>query len=127
MAWGESGKLGWTEMLAKFYESFAVWVKEAKCYGAPEHEKAIAVIEKLATIKKWEEPVKVGRKTYDDLNFFNSVKDKYSETQVLTAKQWGVLLRLGTKYIDQLPEKPPTKASLIQKKPKRFYYARLSR
>ena len=99
----ESGKLQWTEMLAKFYESFAIWVKEAKCYGAPEHEKAMVVIEQLVTIKKWEEAVKVGRKTYDDLKFFNSVKDKYAETKVLTAKQWGVLLRLGTKYLEQLP------------------------
>ncbi|MCK4983747.1 MAG: type I DNA topoisomerase [Victivallaceae bacterium] len=100
----ESGKLVWTEMLAKFYESFAVWVKEAKCFGAPEHEKARAVIEQLETIKDWEAPAKVGRRTYDDLKFFNSVKDKYAETQVLTAKQWGVLLRLGAKYLKQLPE-----------------------
>ena len=99
----EAGDLEWTDMLAKFYESFAVWVKEAKCYGAPEHEKAVAVIEKLAAIQKWEDPVKVGRRTYDDSKFFNSVKDKYEETKVLTAKQWGVLLRLAAKYIDQLP------------------------
>ncbi len=100
----ESGKLSWTEMIAKFYESFAVWVKEAKCVGAPEHEKAVAVINQLEKIKEWEAPVKVGRRTYDDSKFFYSVKDKYAETKVLTAKQWGVLLRLGAKYFKQLPE-----------------------
>ena len=108
----ESGKLVWTEMLAKFYEHFAVWVKEAKCFGAPEHEKTIAVIEQLATVKTWEEPVKVGRRTYDDLKFFNSVKDKYAETQVLTAKQWSVLLRLGVKYTKQLPELPQSRCQI---------------
>ncbi len=99
----ESGSLPWTEMLAKFYEKFALWVKEAKCLGAPEHEKAIAVIEQLETIKNWEAPVKVGRRTYDDAKFFNSVKGKYAETKVLSAKQWSVLLRLGAKYSRQLP------------------------
>lgn len=99
----EAGDLEWTDMLAKFYESFEKWVKEAKLYGAPEHEKAIAVIDALSTIKEWEKPTKVGRRTYDDSKFFNSVKDKYAESQVLTAKQWSVLLRLAAKYTNQLP------------------------
>jgi DNA topoisomerase-1 len=99
----ESGKLVWTDMLDKFYESFEVWLKEAKAFGAPEHEKAIAVINQLDSLEKWEAPVKVGRRTYDDNKFFNSVKDKYAETKVLTAKQWGVLLRLCAKYSSQLP------------------------
>ena len=99
----ESGKLAWTNMLAKFYEHFEPWLKAAKCYGAPEHEKAQAVIDQLATIQNWEKPVKVGRRTYNDEKFFNSVKDKYAETQVLTAKQWGVLLRLAAKYSKELP------------------------
>jgi len=99
----EAGNLEWTDMLAKFYESFARWVKEAKCYGAPEHEKAVALIDALSTISNWEKPAKVGRRTYDDLRFFKSVKEKYAETKVLTAKQWSVLLRFAAKYAGQLP------------------------
>ena len=106
----ESGNLGWTEMLADFYKNFAVWVKEAKSLGAPEHEKAVAVIEQLEQVKDWEKPVKVGRRTYNDLKFFNSVKDKYAETRTLSAKQWGVLLQLGAKYVKQLPEFAATAA-----------------
>ncbi|MFA7185410.1 MAG: type I DNA topoisomerase [Victivallales bacterium] len=100
----ESGKLVWTEMLEKFYAHFAKWLKKAKYSGAPELEKTEAVLNQLGMIKEWEKPVKVGRRTYNDLKFFTSVKEKFVQDQMLTAKQWDVLLRLGAKYAGQLPE-----------------------
>jgi DNA topoisomerase-1 len=99
----ESGNLVWTEMLEKFYGYFAKWLKKAKYSGAPEHEKVESVLSLLDTIENWEAPKKVGRRTYNDLRFFKSVKDKYAENQMLTAKQWDVLLRLGAKYAEQVP------------------------
>ncbi|MDD5698782.1 MAG: type I DNA topoisomerase [Victivallaceae bacterium] len=99
----ESGRLVWTEMLAGFYKNFAAWLKAAKGFGAPGHEKTAAVLDQLATVKNWEAPVKIGRRIYDDRRFFNSVQTKYAETGMLSAKQWEVLLRFCAKYAEQLP------------------------
>ncbi|MCP3965392.1 MAG: type I DNA topoisomerase [Lentisphaerae bacterium] len=99
----EEGELGWTQMLEKFYESFSKWVDEAKSIGAPEEEKARTLLAELEKIQNWAPAEKRGRRTYDDSKFYKSIRDKYQEEPKLTAKQWGVLLRLGAKYLADLP------------------------
>ncbi|QSH41288.1 type I DNA topoisomerase [Lentisphaerota bacterium ZTH] len=100
----EEGKLGWTQMLEKFYDSFSNWVEEAKAIGAPDAEKAGILLGQLEKIQNWAPAEKRGRRTYDDSKFYKSIRDKYAEEPKLTARQWGVLLRLGAKYIAELPE-----------------------
>lgn len=100
----ESGTLAWTELLEKFYGHFAKWLRKAKYSGGPEYEKAAALLRQLETVQSWDAPAKIGRRTYNDRSFFLSVKEKFTEDQMLTAKQWNVLLRLGAKYAGQLPE-----------------------
>jgi hypothetical protein len=99
----EEGSIQWTQMLEEFYKNFSVWLKKAKHHGAPEVEKAKALIAQFDSVT-WEPAEKRGRRTYDDGKFFNSVKDKFAEDQTLTAKQWEALLRMSAKYRKQLPE-----------------------
>ena len=98
----EAGDVSWTDMMHKFYGSFAEWVDVAKSIGAPEVEKATSLIDLITTIAKWEEPVKRGRRTYDDNKFFTSVKEKFDKDSKITEKQWHTLLRLAVTYGDQL-------------------------
>ena len=99
----EAGEVLWTDMMHKFYDRFAEWLEVAKAIGAPETEKATSLIELLSTVEKWSEPVKRGRRTYDDEKFFTSIKDKFEKDGKITEKQWHTLLRLAVTYREQLP------------------------
>lgn len=98
----EEGNLNWQQMLKDFYGNFGQWVKNAKFAGAPENEKATALLSQMENITKWAEPEKSGRRTYDDKKFFTDIKDKFVKDPRITAKQWTALLRIALKYKDQL-------------------------
>ncbi len=99
----EDSKLNWQEMLSLFYKNFSGWLTDAKYAGAPEKEKASALILLMDTITKWAEPEKSGRRTYDDNKFFNSIKEQFAkENSGITEKQWSALIRIALKYRDQL-------------------------
>ena len=99
----EEGKVVWTEMMHEFYDKFLQWLSAAKTEGAPEGEKAKAVIELLSGITQWQKAEKSGNRTYDDKRFFSSVLKAFESGKTVTAKQWEALLRLAVKYEDQLP------------------------
>ncbi len=97
----EEGKLIWTKMLKAFYDQFSVWLSAAKSAGAPEAEKALALLQYLSNIQKWDAPEKGAKRIYDDKKFFNSVLSKSGKG--VSAKQWDALMRLLVKYSEQLP------------------------
>lgn len=98
----EEGKINWKQMLQDFYGNMSQWLNDAKFAGAPKNDQALALIELMDTISEWEEPVKRGRRTFDDAKFYGSIKDQFAKDGGLTEKQWQALLQLAIKYKDQL-------------------------
>ncbi|MBP5182333.1 MAG: hypothetical protein J6331_04820, partial [Lentisphaeria bacterium] len=98
----EEGKVVWTRMMREFYDKFLKWLSAAKTEGAPEGEKAAALIHLLSRITQWQKAEKSGNRTYDDKRFFSSVLKAFESGKTITAKQWEALLRLAVKYEDQL-------------------------
>jgi len=99
----EEGKIQWKEMLKDFYGNMSKWLNDAKFAGAPESDQAKALLGTLENISNWAEPVKRGRRTYDDQKFFTSIKEQFEKDGELTEKQWGALLNIALKYKEQLP------------------------
>ena len=57
----------------------------------------------MQNVKEWREPVKRGRKTYDDRDFIKSLQTQYAQRKSLTEKQSGALRRVVRIYRDQIP------------------------
>ena len=98
----EEGRIQWTAMLKNFYGKFSEWLAAAKSAGAPEAEKAVAVLELLREVKVWDAPEKNGKRVYDDKKFYTSVQAKAEKGAGISSKQWEALLNLVVKYADQL-------------------------
>lgn len=100
----ENGALEWTGMLKDFYEKFSEWLSSAKNAGAPQAEKAKAVLKLLSSIRKWDEPEKGAKRVFDDKKFYTSVQSKAEKGSTITLKQWEALLNLAVKYASQLTD-----------------------
>ncbi|HPN84262.1 MAG TPA: type I DNA topoisomerase, partial [Victivallales bacterium] len=98
----EEGDLDWKKMLKDFYGQFSAWLKQAKAEGAPDNENAKILIETLGKISKWNPPEKAGRRKYDDKKFYNSVKEHFKTNDMISEKQWKVLVSLAAKYKEQI-------------------------
>jgi DNA topoisomerase-1 len=98
----EEGGLDWKKMLSEFYDKFSVWLKEAKADGAPANEKVKMLLIAIEGIKKWNAPEKVGKRTYDDKKFFDSVKEHFESSEMISEKQWGALVSVAGKYREQI-------------------------
>lgn len=98
----EDGKVKWTNMLHTFYDQFTPWLEKAKAAGAVNADKSEMLLDLFKNIK-WHEPVKVGRRTYDDKKFHDSIAQKYAGNHRLSPKQFASLVELGAKYADQIP------------------------
>ena len=114
----EEGEISWTGMMADFYEKFAPWLKAAKDSDAPPPDEAKLIIDLLqGTV--FDAPKKIGKRTYDDGKFYNSVVDKFSSAGKVSAKQYQALLALAARYMDKLPQErlnniPPAVLSGIE-------------
>lgn len=97
----ESGKLEWTGMLNDFYTNFLQWMDHAKHHDAPESEiaeKVLALFDDLA----FEEPLKIGRRTYDDRKFVTSIQEKMAKDGKISSKQYQALLGMMAKYSSKI-------------------------
>ncbi|MBE6392506.1 MAG: type I DNA topoisomerase [Lentisphaerae bacterium] len=97
----EEGEISWVGMMADFYEKFAPWLKAAKDSDAPPADEAQTIISLLKNLT-FEQPKKVGRRTYDDAKFYNSVVEKFASAGKISAKQYQTMLQLAAKYLEQL-------------------------
>ena len=52
----------------------------------------------LMRVKKWDEPIRRGKFSFDDRKFFQSVKKQYDEGKILSDKQLSALGKLASKY-----------------------------
>jgi DNA topoisomerase-1 len=98
----EEGDIAWTAMMADFYEKFAPWLKAAKDSDAPPADAAQVIIDLLKNMV-FDPPQKVGRRTYDDAKFYNSVVEKFASAGKVSAKQYQTMLQLAAKYLEKLP------------------------
>ena len=93
----ESGKLEWTGMLNDFYTNFLDWMDHAKHHDAPDADIANQVLALFDNIT-FEAPRKIGRRTYDDNKFVNSIREKMAKDGKISSKQYQALLGMMAKY-----------------------------
>ena len=58
----------------------------------------------LDTIKEWKEPVRRGRRVYNDQEFVSSLREQYARRSSLSPRQVLALRRVCVTYRDQIPE-----------------------
>ena len=90
-------------MLSDFYAKFLAAL--ARCAEpAPDRGKFEAVFGLLSQVRDWKPAKKVGRHTYDDKAFVESVRRQYDEGKPLSAKQLEYLVRMAFMYEAQIPD-----------------------
>lgn len=122
----ESGKINWTNMLHDFYGKFEKWLNSAKTKDAPASGEAATLVHLFDNVV-CNEPLKIGRRVYDDNRFINSIREKFAKDGTISAKQYSSLIGMAAKYYDQLPQNIPqdllneineAKAKLVQEQEK---------
>ncbi len=106
----EEGTVEWTDMMREFYENFLEWLEGAKDMAEPAETEE--VLKALEQVSEWAEPVKRGRRTYDDQEIVGSVREKFAEVGKITSRQQQMLFRLACKYIEQMSAETVTTLKL---------------
>ncbi len=106
----EEGSVEWTDMMQEFHTHFLEWLEGAKDMAEP--AETLEVLTALEQITDWAEPVKRGRRTYDDQEIVKSVREKFAEIGKVTSRQQQMLFQLACKYIKQMTEETVTKLKL---------------
>ena len=96
----EHGSVEWTDMMKTFYVQFLEWLEGAKDMADPEATKEILTA--LEQVREWAEPVKNGRRTYDDSETVKSVREKFEAAGQITQRQQQMLFNLACKYMEQI-------------------------
>lgn len=98
----EEGKTEWVGMLEDFYRNFSKWVGDIK-EPLAEPEAVRRVLEAAGQISNWAEPVKRGRRTYDDRVFVESIREQFEKAEKgVTQRQFDSLLSLVCRYRKQV-------------------------
>ena len=90
-------------MLSRFFRKFQQWLKGAK-EPPPPTEKFTALFDLLSNVKEWKEPVTMGKRTFSDELFVDSVKEQIAEGRPVSEKQLSALVKLAIAYRDQIPD-----------------------
>ena len=72
--------------------------KENTGDAATDPGRAEALLQELAKVTEWAEPVRRGRITYDDKKFYTSLKKHFEEGNSLSVKQMAALEKLAERY-----------------------------
>jgi DNA topoisomerase-1 len=108
----EEGKIEWTDMMQEFYPSLLEWIDHAKETAPP--ELVAKCFDALGNVTEWAEPVKSGRRTYDDHKTFEDLKEKVGEGELLSKRQGEMLHKMCCRYIKQVPEAIATELELVE-------------
>lgn len=108
----EEGKIEWTAMMQEFYPSLLEWIDHAKETAPP--ELVAKCFDALENVTEWAEPVKSGRRTYDDRVTFEDLKEKVGEGDLLSKRQGEMLHKMCCRYIEQVPEAIATALELVE-------------
>jgi hypothetical protein len=84
-------------------ESLEIEYSETAPVNTAETEEILAG---LASVTTWKEPVKKGRRVYDDSEFYKSVATQFTVKKHLSEAQMKVLERMFLRYGDQIPDAP---------------------
>ena len=108
----EAGKVEWTEMMKGFYPSLLEWIDHAKETAEPAF--VSSCFQALENVTEWAEPVKSGRRTYDDKVTFEDLKEKVGEGELLSKRQGEMLHKMCCRYIKQMPSEIVTGLELVE-------------
>ncbi|MCR5413120.1 MAG: type I DNA topoisomerase [Kiritimatiellae bacterium] len=92
-----------SEFYAKFLEALAACAEPA-----PDRSKFDVVFGLLDKVKAWKEPKTVGKRTYDDKAFVESVRRQCDENKPMSARQLEFLVRMVSMYSEQIPDAEQT-------------------
>ncbi len=84
-----------------------------------DRERVETLLSGLARVERWNEPVKRGRRTFDDHEFVTSVSAQFGARNSLSPAQLAVLDRMFLRYRDQIPDADATIARYGIKPPER--------
>jgi len=62
------------------------------------------LLDALARVKEWKEPVQKGKKVWDDHKFYDSLRQQYRQKHALSPRQQQALKRLVKRYAKQIPD-----------------------
>jgi DNA topoisomerase I len=97
----EAGKVEWTEMMKEFYPSLLAWIENAKETADPGMLQQYFTA--LEYVTEWAEPVKQGRRTYDDKSTVEDLKAKLAAGEKLSKRQGDMLYKMCCRYCSQIP------------------------
>jgi DNA topoisomerase I len=97
----ETGEVEWHRMMQEFYPDLQHWIELARETADP--DQVALLLEALTHVKKWEPPVKRGRRTYDDAETVADLRKEVAEGRRLTAAQGRMLHALACRYMEQIP------------------------
>lgn len=84
----------------------------------PDNEAAAkALLQALDAVQTWNEPVKRGKRTYDDEDFTTSLKTQLADKHFLTERQFEALKKVVRSYREQLPNYAELAATYNIKEP----------
>jgi len=106
----EEGSVEWTDMMGTFYTQFLEWLEGAKDMAEPEDTQS--VLKALEQVSEWADPVKRGRRTYDDKEIVGSVGEKFKEDGKITARQQQMIFQMACKYMAQISQETVTELKL---------------
>ena len=106
----EEGSVEWTDMMGTFYTQFLEWLEGAKDMAEPED--TASVLKALEQVSEWADPVKRGRRTYDDKEIVGSVGEKFKEDGKITARQQQMIFQMACKYMAQISQETVTELKL---------------
>ncbi len=72
--------------------------------AAGQNAEAADLLAKLAQVKTWTPPVKKGRFTYDDQEFYESIRKQHETGRQLSFRQLAALKKLAAKYAGEFSE-----------------------
>ncbi|MBM4142480.1 MAG: type I DNA topoisomerase [Lentisphaerae bacterium] len=61
------------------------------------------LLEAMAHVRHWKEPLRRGKRVFDDRDFFESLRRQFGERRFLSVKQRAALKRMVRRYRDQVP------------------------
>ena len=98
----EEGKEKGDEMLSDFYRKFTGWMEAAQD-PPPPPEKFNALFLLLDEVKNWRPPMTIGKRTFGDKEFIDSVRKQMDEgVKPVSEKQLQALVKIAVAYRDQI-------------------------
>ena len=98
----EEGAERGNDMLSDFYRQFTAWVRDAQ-EPPPPTEKFTALFELLNEVKTWRPPMTIGKRTFGDREFVESVRQQLAEGKMpVSEKQLQALVKVAVAYRDQI-------------------------